>query len=342
MGDAGGMVTMCARLRLAIMRTAMAVAILGLGACSPYIYDNEIKTFSSGVDAVVVSLQTYLDQAAKERQQERLADLKKQAAAGKKIGVSDGCVTLLSGLEASLNEPLNYRVSRSQLAKCQVLPVPSPAPGPVYANIKALGQSLQGYAAALGAITNAGDTETLVAASGDLTSKINGLIEEVNKETKSDVSTSLVDPVGNVLREGVTLYLNQRRLGTLKTAVNNADPAIEHAARILARAMSEMFLNDVSQQFVKLNGSAAGGGQAEGDDFVSVWTAVQKKRDSLVQQLGNNPNVILESLVNSHKALVEAINNPDDEKQLGAVIQNVEAFYDTARALKMALKSKDN
>ena len=291
---------MRARLRLAAMRAATATAILGLGACSPYLYDDEIKTFSSGVDTAVVSLQTYLDKAANERQQQRFANLKKEAAAGKKLGVSAGCVKLQADLEASLADPLNYRVDRSELAKCQVLPVPNPPPGPVYANFNALGQGLQGYVAALSAITNAGDTETLVSASGSLTSKINGLIAEVNKATGSDISTALVRPVGNVLREGLALYLNQRRFDTLKTAVNKAHSAIEHAAALLPRAMTQMFLNDVGQRFLKLNDTALTGDTATGDDFASLWTAAQQKRDILVQQLkgtskndaaGVNPDV---------------------------------------------------
>ena len=332
---------MRARLRLAVIRAATATAILGLGACSPYLYEDEIKTFSSGVDTAVVSLQTYLDKAAKAHQEQRFANLKKAAAGGKKIGVSAGCVKLQADLEASLDDPLSYRIDRSELAKCQVLPVPNPPPGPVYANFNALGQSLQDYAAALGVITNAGDSESLVSASGRLTSKINGLIAEVNKATGSEISTDSIRPVGNVLREGLTLYLNQRRFDTLKTAVNKAQPAIEQTAMLLARAMTQMFLNDVGQRFLELNDTALMGDTATGDDFVSVWIAAQQKRDVLVQQLKNNPNVILRSLVISHKALVDSINDPADEQQLGAVIQNVKAFYDAARALEMALKPED-
>ena len=51
--------------------------------------------------------------------------------------------------------------------------------------------------------------------------------------------------------------------------------------------------------------------------------------------------MILRSLVISHKALVDSINDPADEQQLGAVIQNVKAFYDAAQALETALKAED-
>ena len=318
-------------------RILIVGTVLFLSGCSPYLYQDEIKTFGAGVETAVESLQAYLRKADAELQQQRIVNLKKAFEKKEKIGISTACVRLQKDLEAASNNPLKHQVNRKDLAKCQVLPVPMPAPGPAYPHFTALGQSLKHYSAALMAITNAADKDTLVSAASNVTSKINGLIGQVNTATPAKLDTTLLSPVGAVLSEGLTIYLDHRRFKTLKAAVEGAHPAIERMGTLVAKAMVLMFLDDFGSRYDKLRKVALTRTIDTGDAFVQTWEQAQKERDDMVKQLRNSPTVILRSMVASHKALLDSLSNPHDKNQLGAVIQNAKAFYGAARSLSDTL-----
>ena len=318
----------------------IGAAALFFSGCSPYLYQDEIKTFRTGVEASVESLQTYLRKADAERQQHRIVNLKK-AAREKRIGITTACVRLQADLEASLADPLKYHASQQDLSKCQVLPIPTPAPGPAYPHFTALGQSLTHYSAALMAITNAADNDALVSAASSVTSKINGLIGQVNTAIPVEIDTTLLSPVGAVLQQGLTIYLDHRRFNTLKAAVESAHPAIERVARLMAQAMVQMFLDDVGSRYEKLRMAASTRNTHTDIAFLQAWEQAQMERDNMITLLRNSPIVILRSMVASHKALMDSLNNPRDKDQLGAVIQNAKEFYGAANSLRESLRKND-
>ena len=315
----------------------LTIALCILTACSPYIYQDEIELLDKGVDKSVETLNTYLSRVEEKRKQQRINSLKEAANANKKIGVSIGCLNLEFDLENSLDNPLDFKVDEKALSDCVILPVPTPSPRAIYPNITLLGKRLQDYTEALVEITNAQDREALVSATSGLTSTINGLIGEVNKNDGSESSDAAISSIGKVVQLGLIRNLDHRRFKTLKTTVNQAHPVVERIATLLEEAMTLMFLEDFSQQLKILNQKVLQGDGKKGDAFVQVWQDAQKERDKLIGKFRNNPSVILRSMVLSHKSLAESLNNSSNKAQLGIVIQNVQNFYDAVVTLDETL-----
>ena len=83
------------------------------------------------------------------------------------------------------------------------------SPGAIYPNIALLGKRLQDYTEALVEITNAQDREALVSATSGLTSTINGLIGEVNKNDGSESSDAAISSIGKVVQLGLIRNLDR-------------------------------------------------------------------------------------------------------------------------------------
>ncbi len=70
-------------------RAALLIICLALGACSPYVYKDEVATFGQGVDASVQAFQSLMPQysawATKQRDKRFLSDFERNCGESWKI-----------------------------------------------------------------------------------------------------------------------------------------------------------------------------------------------------------------------------------------------------------------
>lgn len=316
-------------------RTRFLVSLLGvalLSACSPYVYNQEITGFSSGVDAVVSSYQ------AGQRAVDAIVAQQQQAAdATVRIRLR-----LLSGCTQRDPSP-----APPKWHDCAVVPFgaeAAPAPTPVQQVLKDAApafDALQVYAASLAAVTAAADetalneaTQSLATAAGDLAA--------AGAKLKPGLAPAraLFTSAGSLIGQGLALYLDQRRLAVLRGTV----PEVDSDVQVLGRTVQATLLVIQSQQLRQLDRDllrdsepleAATVGNLSEADYRSKRATLESEVAVFNLARAADPAATVTAMVNAHHRLAAALQGDTGK----GVITAVTTFVTAAGQLKAAIRA---
>jgi hypothetical protein len=314
-------------------RTAAVVFALAISGCSPYVYQTEISTFGKGVDSFVSSYaagkQALADDATADREAAWVASRVR-------LQYLPGCVVLNPvGNPPALPDCGVVRVGNSAL--------PSPSPAQVLAadpKAAAVFSALSDYSTALQAITNATDNSNLAAATQSLDTaagKAASAVTTAAPAAKVNANTAAAS-VG-VLTEGITLYLNERRLAVLRKYVIPMQETVAILASVGAKTL-DTINNDRETRLIHLIGAddrplLAGTQRLS----AAAYQADEHKLNSDVAALNalrtTNPIATGQALISAHAKLVAALQ--DNSGQIQPILTAISAFVTQAGQLQSAI-----
>lgn len=306
-----------------IRLTPLLLILLVLSACSPYVYEKEVTIFREGVEK---SAQSIL-----ELKQKRIAHLETKRdkdldVSKKPIDFSEGCDKLRKEYLNSVSEGSSIPVD--SYSDCYATPK-GKSTDPNISNIVALSTGLTAYSAALVNITNASDQNELQQAFSEFNNSTKKMLESINKklddknEAKYNAISGLVFSIGNVV-------LNQMRFNALKTGVNQADPMVAKASELLEEAAFYLHEKEVNREYSAMLKYAQTANPA--NDYLASWKNMDQKAEKYVLTIKNSPVHAFKALASAHVALKKSLNDPGNQAQLNAVLENANAFKDSADA----------
>jgi hypothetical protein len=321
-------------MRLSRATTFLAIALLA-SACSPYVYQKEIGLFNKGVDDAIASFEELKQKDRARLTAARDENLKKQAL---RIQIS-GCRELPRKYEDGFGKEKKNVLTEADYAACKVVPVGEPKVDPVLPNLTAMGGELKRYAAALGAVTNAEDATALQSAFTEFNSSVTGLVEAVNREL-AERNKQKFDAIAGLVYQVGIIYLNQRRFNALKKAVNETHPVIETAAGFMSEAAFSIYAPDIQNKTTKLLDLQIEAAKAKtgGDDYVRAWHLLNAERDAYIELFRRSPVGVFRKLTDTHEALRQSVNDPDNVDQIEEVLKTAKAFQSSAQAALEAFK----
>lgn len=328
------------------MTASYALLLAGgfaLSACSPYAYENEVETFSAGVDASVQAFEALTPQytawAIQERNKELLNDFKRN---GTKPFASEGCENLRAKYDEAFAEaraPDKSLLTAADFAACRVTPVPRTDPGKGLPNLTALGKVLTSYAAGLAAITNAKDEAALQDAVGQINGSALTLLAAVNHElTRKE--EPILDAVGALVYQVGLDYLRQRRFDALKNSVNENTAVVSRAADLLAEAAFDIYGPTLTAKSISLNQAENHAVSTDAKSFLENWSQIDEARDVYVKAFADSPIYAFANISATHMALRDSLNDPGNQAELKALYVNVVALKKAADAAFKAIEAK--
>jgi hypothetical protein len=312
-----------------LLLSAVVVAVSG---CSPYVYNQEITSFSNGVTAIVTSYQTGTQAIDASVVQQRLAA---DAAARTRLALLPGCTQM----DPSGTPPA--------LPDCALVPFGVTAAPPPTAVQQALAKAapafdaLKTYAASLAAVTNAADDTTLKTASQSLTTAASGVSTAVAKlDPAAKTPGSLVAPIGGLLGQGITIYLDQRRYAVLKGTVPALDPAVQTLGATVNAALQDIRKQQLAQlEIGLLNASQpfemTTVGTLGQSDYQTKLVDLDTKIAAFNLARSANPTTTVTAMVESHHQLSQALQT--DAGQTTAVLTSAQTFAAAAQQLQTAI-----
>lgn len=327
------------------VRAGVLVAVLAaLSACSPYVYKDEIAAFGGGVDKSVAAFGALHPALVAYETAERDKELLAFASDNIMPAISDGCEVLrtayVSRLAKALENPTGDLLTATDFAACIVEPVPDADPQIGLPNLTALGETLKAYAAALVAITDAGDEEELRSAFTNFNTSAVSLVGAVNKELEKKQKEK-VSAMANLVEETGLIFLRQRRFNALKKAVNSSNEVVSTAAILLADAAFAIYGPTLTAKKDALDEAADAATNVPSDTYISVWTSLQTARTAYLQAFKDSPVSAFAKIQTTHEALRKSINNPKNQAQLNATLANAKALKKTAEAALAAIRKND-
>lgn len=301
----------------------LAFLMAFLSACSPYVYEKEIKAFGDGVSLSSQTMQTLEQQHLTDLQNKRDNELIKQKAS---IDFSNGCDELRKKYVDSIQtgQVLNEKAYQD----CYATPKGTSV-DPNLNHIAAIIDGLNRYSAALVRITTVGDEDALKQAYTDMHNSEKQLLEALNKKLSEkqqqqfDLVSDFVWTVGNIV-------LNQRRFDTLKKGVNRADPIVQKASKILREAAFYLHEKKVNQNYRTMLRYATTVDTSS--DYLEKWKQMDQYTADYVDSIKNSPVYSFDLLAQSHTALKQSLDNPSNQAQLYAVLENVNRFKQSAES----------
>lgn len=288
-------------------------------ACSPYVYEKEIKGFNSGVQNLKSSYSGGITQAKlDEKDVIRWQWINANGRAGR---VSHGCSNFnTADIECGLLA-VNPDAAVPQVKDAQL----------IADTIKLLGE-LAAYASALSAISNAKDSADLSAAQGKVSKALSGIAGAANLAAGPIVGV-LVDTLNWV---GLNA-LETRRYVALKREVTRAHPAIQEIGQGLERNVAawpkDLRTVALAEKIRLLEDAVARSSGAERRVRVDLLAAATVEYEALRQ---NDPATAARKMVEAHLAMRDALN--DGSRQFEAVAAAIKQFSESARTLKEAFR----
>ena len=311
---------------------ALLLGMIALSACSPYAYNQEIASFSTGVDAVVASYRTGQQAVgAIVLHQQQAAD----AAARTRLLLLPGC------------DQTDPSGSPPQLPDCAVVAFKGqavPAPTAVQQNLADAApafNALQEDATALAAVTASNDVTALNQAAQGLATAAGGMARTAAKLTpKAAPASSLVAPAGSLILQAVAIALDQRRLAALRKAVPAMDPTVQVLGRTLQGALADIRAQQLLLLGHELRSAAEplevpAVGKLSVADYQSKLAAVQAGIAAFNQARAADPAATVTAMVNAHHQLTLALQA--NAGQGMAVLTGVQTFATAAETLKTAI-----
>lgn len=299
----------------------VATTAIALTACSPYVYEKEIKGFSDGVSALQVAYNSGL----KEAEQDRRNVIRWQwiAGEGKVSETSDGCGE-----------------NNSDGIRCQLLGIGQTTPAGLkpgeaeaLAKTRALLGELAAYGGALRSISNAKDSADLRAAQSKVSSSLKAITTASNP-VAGPVVGALVDALNWI---GLKT-LETQRFAVLKQSVDDAHPALETVSTSLKAKVASWPRRKRMVQLRKvislLEGDIPNHTGAERRVRVDALVAATEAFEAVRV---NDPNTSIDKMLSAHKALRDALM--DNSRQLESVQAAISEFVDSAKAVKAAFEA---
>jgi len=316
-------------------RTWSLVPLLGMAAlcaCSPYVYNQEITGFGTGVDAVVASYQTGRQAVDTIVAAQRQADY---AGGRKRLLLLPGC------------DQTDPDGTPPRLADCDVVAFSAPSappPAPVQQNLvdaASAFNALKAYAAALTAVTDAADETALNLATQSLTTAASGMAGAVAKRRPDAAKASArVAPASGLLGLGVTLWLDQRRLAALRDTVPMVDPSVQMVGQTVQAALAAIRAQQLLQLGSEVRRDAepfevSAVGRLGLGDYQSRLAVLWDRIAAFNQARAADPAAVVTGMMNAHHQLALALQGnagPATTVQTG-----VQAFVAAAEKLTAAM-----
>lgn len=323
----------------------LLIVCLALGACSPYVYKDEVAIFGQGVDASVQAFQSLMPQYTTWATEKRDDQLLRGFASNQiKPSVSDGCEVLdqtYGDRFAESGASASDVLTAQDYAACHVTPVPRTDPDKGLPNLTALGVALKSYAAGLAALTNSEDEAALQSAFGQLNTSAKSLLTSAN-EKLSEKGEATFDAIGALVYQAGLTYLRQRRFNALKQAVNDYDDLVGKAADLLAEGAFDIYAPTLLAKKEVLNKAENKAVSVTAGDFVRIWSDIDNARDAYEKAFQRSPIYAFANIKTLHAALRESVNDPANRAQLSALHENAVAFKKAAEAALEAVRSNDD
>ncbi|MDR3632144.1 MAG: hypothetical protein P4L42_17630 [Desulfocapsaceae bacterium] len=313
-----------------------AICLGGISACSPYVYNQEISGFSTGVNATVASYQSGQQSLSGLVLQDKQADYVK---AKTRLTLQEGC------LDANALPP--------GLPECGVVPFsgdPSPFTQTTQNDLRLQAQvaraaqvfnALKIYAAALTAVTNAADDTSLKQASQDLGTAM-GTFSTATAAVAPEApqTAAVIDSATNLIGQGLSGYLDEQRYRALKASVPAMDVSVAAMGKTMTDALlsiRQMQLAHMADDMISLaepfeTGAAGKLSQAEYQDRL---TALESKVAAFNQARAGDPRATISALVEAHRQLAAALTN--DTGQAPVVLNASLNFAVAAEQLNASL-----
>lgn len=306
--------------------------LVGVAACSPYVFSGEITTVSTGVDQVANGFTAgYASLAADRAAQVQLALTETRAKAdiprsclvpvGPSPESQAPCLLFTHGSA----EPALTAVEQTRDKTMQVLRV------------------LKNYTHALAAVTNAADRAAFDAAVTQLSGAVGGVAKFADAAAPG---TSVIAPAAvNLIGWVFGTALDQQRFDSLKTAVNavgkpgaNGIKPMDSVTRTLGLGLSA--IDDARRRILfdeartlratlgpAMNDSAYRQRLTDSQAMLAVLDGLRKA----------DPSGTATALGAAHDALVDAVNDPS--RNYAALLTAVGLFADKAAALQAAFSA---
>lgn len=310
----------------------LLLALPFLEACSPYVYEKEIKTFAEGVEITSQTMFELKKQRIGYLEAKRDEFLIKNSNSEKIDLETAGCDDLRKEYTNSITK--NVPIDTMAYGKCYVTPQ-GLSTDPGLLNIFALSESLNEYASALTKITKAEDENDLKNAYLEFNNSTKAMLEALNNKL-DEKGEKKYDAVAGLVWTTGSLILNQRRFDALKDGINEADPIVMKISALLEEGAFNLHEKNIRSEYEDMVNSA--NSIDSSGDYLNNWKQVDQKVTSYVNAIKNNPVNAFKPLQKAHASLKESINNPSNQKQLEAVFKNTKAFKDSADSVKEALK----
>ena len=306
-----------------MIRLLALVPLAFLAACSPYVYDGEIGKFSAGVDLVTDAYKGGVDDIRATRTALRTNDQVQNKA---RLGLSPSCRAIEEKNECQIldlrpDKPKEQDDAEHALNKAE----------PVFA-------ALHRYAEALAAITKADDDKALTQAGQELADSVSGLAGAAGG---GDAAAAAIAADTGLLANLTEIYLDSRRLATLKKTVLATDPKIETLSKIVGITLRTIQSERLRQLDIQLSAAITPLrdekklASLSPDDYRADLTATQALVDEVNRIKASDPIATGNALAASHHALAEALSA--EKGQSMAVFQATTGFLQAAGKVKAAI-----
>jgi len=304
-----------------MIRLLALLPLAFLAACSPYVYDGEIGKFSAGVDLVTDAYKGGVDDIRTTRMALRTNDQVQNKA---RLGLSQSC-RAIEGRE-----------------ECQILDLRSDKPKEqddaehALNEVEPVFSALHRYAEALAAITKADDDKALTQAGQELADSVSGLAGAARGGGAPTVAAG-----AGLLADLTEVYLDSRRLATLKKTVLATDHHIEVLSKIVGITLRTIQDDRLRQLDIQLSAAIAPLrdekklASLSPDDYRADLMATQALVDEVNRIKASDPIAAGNVLAASHHALAEAVRS--DKGQSMAVFQAATGFLQAAGKVKAAI-----
>ncbi len=307
------------------MQRLSLVLLVGLSACSPYVFQTEVAKFSTGVDQLSDAFTAgYTTLAADHAALTQLQLTDTHA----KVAIAPSCDVQPSALPQSQLPCELYRWGD-----------PVPAPSKVQstkADVDKAISALRNYAHALSAVANAADRAAFDAAVTQLSGAVGDIAKAANAVAPGagTIAPAAINLAGWV----VGAALDTDRLDALKQAVNACDGPVHGVATTLGIGLGSVanasrdLLNQEASLLVSPLGASANDATYK-SRYVQAMTIIASI--NAIRQ--NDPDAAAKSLSDAHHALVGAVNDP--KREYAGLVKAIGDFVDKAAALNAALNT---
>jgi hypothetical protein len=305
------------------------LALIALAACSPYDFSKEVGTFNTGVDQLSNGFTSGYAALAADRAALAQLDLTGTRA---KVVIATSCLAIPAKSSQTETPCALYRSGDSPPALSEI----EQTRDKTTAYLKVL----TNYAQALMAVTNAVDRAAYNAAVAQLSAAVGTLAKDAGPQgaAASTVAPAAVNLIGWV----VGTALDQQRFDSLKagvmaasTPLPNGEIPINYVATeagaglfALALAQREVLVKEINILTRPLGPSLSDAAYRQG---LSNAQTVVTMLDGLRQ---TDPTAATEGLIEAHKALVAAVNDPN--QNYATLVKAVGDFADQAAVLHTA------
>lgn len=302
------------------MTTVFTILMLETG-CSPYVYSQEVTSFSKGTAAIVTDYTS-----SKTAFDDLVTELKYQDYTHEKTRL-----TALSGCDSIVRVQDNFppcdvvEFGNTKLDDLTPLQIEVNKAKPAI-------DALSNYVSNLVALTTATDDTTLSAAETKLNTSVATLTIDIGKANTDFTKTQAaeVNGVVNIFVQAAQTYLNYHRLTVLKQNVPAADAVIDQLGKAILEALLDVRAHRMQELQKEIRQAAIPLETAETvhklkeTEYRSDLNLLTSKIALFNQIRAADPKSSIQSMITAHHQLATALKN--DDGQSTAVLSAIDMF----------------